>query len=98
MSVAGLGRIRNAMAVGNYDLTVHALNELAEDDLDVGDIESATTNGSIVRVATDDPRGSRYTLAGPSSDGLTRVGVVVRFKSTGVFLIITVFAVSEKEG
>jgi hypothetical protein len=44
---------------------------------------------------TDDPRGARYTIVGMAVNERTRVGVVGHFKETGIFLIITVYAVTE---
>jgi hypothetical protein len=45
-------------------MTVHAVEEMAEDDLDVLDIEEAVLNGRVVRSSKDDPRGTRYTVEG----------------------------------
>lgn len=98
MSSAEMRRIQNAVVAGDYDLTVHAVEELAEDDLDVNDLEAAVASGEIISSTSDDLRGTRYTLAGPSVDGTSRVGIVGRITSTGVFLVITAFAVSQDEG
>ena len=88
-----LGRIRAAILSGRYDLTFHAVEEMAEDNLDINDIENAILNGSIRKTEMDDPRGPRYTVVGPSVDGTTQVGVVGRFKETQVFLVITVYEI-----
>jgi hypothetical protein len=76
-------------------MTAHAADEMAEDDLDIDDVEAAILNGAIVRAQTDDPRGVRFTLHGTAVDAETPVGIVCRFTDTGRLLIITVYAVTE---
>jgi hypothetical protein len=39
----------------NYDMTIHAMEEMAEDNLDILDIEHAILNGQIVHTTTRDP-------------------------------------------
>jgi hypothetical protein len=90
-----LQRIQIAISNGEYDVTVHAVEEMAEDGLDIFDVESAILNGQVTKAETDDPRGTRYTIIGTAQDERTRVGVVGRFKETGIFLIITVYTVNE---
>jgi hypothetical protein len=92
-----LARIQDAIINGEYDLTRHAVDEMAEDDLGILDIESAILSGEIAKTETDDPRGPRYTLVGVAEDRKTEVGVVGRFTETGIYLIITVYELSESE-
>ena len=54
-------------------------------------------SGEIVKTETGDPRGPRYTLVGVAEDRETEVGVVGRFTETGIYLIITVYEVTEPE-
>jgi len=75
-------------------MTVHAVEEMAEDDLDILDIEEAILNGEILRSTKRDLRGRKYIVEGLALNGETRVGVVGRFQSHGRFLIITVYEVS----
>lgn len=89
--------IRDAIISGEYDLTRHAADEMAEDDLTILDIECAVLDGEIVKTGTDDPRGLRYTIVGLAEDGKTEVGVVGRFTETGIYLIITVYEVTNPE-
>lgn len=98
MSRRLLERIQSAVVRGNYDLTYHAVDEMAEDHLCILDIECAILDGVIRKTETDDPRGPRYTIVGTAVDGKTPVGVVGRFKETGAFLIITVFEVADLGG
>ena len=85
------------MINGEYDLTRHAVDEMAEDRLSILDIENAILSGEITKTETDDPRGLRYTIAGLAEDQKTEVGVVGRFTETGIYLIITVYEVTEPE-
>jgi hypothetical protein len=90
-----IDRIRAAIRSGAYDMTVHAVEEMAEDELDLADIESSILNGRIVRTERDDPRGTRYVLHGAGVDGITPVGTVGRFTGTGRYLLITVYKTAE---
>ena len=86
-------KIRDAIKTGNYDTTYHAVEEIAEDELGILDVESAVLNGKITKRQRDDPRGTKYVIEGVGRDGSTPIGVVGRFKETGIFLIITVYAI-----
>ena len=97
MTTADLRRLQSAVAEGRYDLTQHAVEELADDDLDILDLEAAVAAAILLRVQTDDARGARYTVAGPSVDGQRRVGVVGRFADAGRFVVITVFQALKRE-
>jgi Domain of unknown function (DUF4258) len=90
-----LDRIRAAIRNAAYDVTAHAIEEMAEDTLDVVDIETAILNGRLVKTDRDDPRGTRYTVHGVGADGITPVGTVGRFTGTGRYLIITAYEIME---
>ena len=97
MSRRLLEGIRSAIISGDYDLTRHAIDEMAEDGLGIFDVECAILDGEITKTEADDPRGSRYTIIGLAEDQKTEVGVVGRFTETGTYLIITVYEVTEPE-
>jgi predicted RNA-binding protein associated with RNAse of E/G family len=78
-------------------MTAHAAEEMAEDLLDIDDVEGAVLNGRITRTDRDDPRGTRYVVEGTAADGTTPIGVVGRFTSTERYLVITVYGISEPE-
>jgi hypothetical protein len=78
-------------------MTAHAVEEMAEDNLDILDVEHAILNGRIAKVEKDDPRGTKYVVRGLAVDGETFVGVVGRFTATGRYLIITVYEVTNSE-
>jgi hypothetical protein len=88
-----LDRIRERFRLRQYDMSAHAMEEMAEGLLTIEDIESAILSGRVSRIEKDDPRGTRYTI-----DRQTPVGVVGRFASSGVYLVITVYEVTEFEG
>ena len=68
---------------------------MAEDDLDIFDIEHAVLHGEILRKHKRDPRGIKYTIQGLSIEGEKLVGVVGRFHGPDRFLIITVYDIKK---
>ena len=92
-----LSRIRQAICNAVYDMTAHAVEEMAEDRLDFVDVETAILNGKLIKIEKNDPRGTRYTVHGVGTDGIIPVGMVGRFTGTGRYLLITVYKVTEPE-
>ena len=90
-----IDRIRQKILFKDYDMTVHAMEEMAEDDLDIYDIEEAILNGRVVRRNKQDPRGTKYTIEGLALDSERLIGVVGRFHGTERFLIITVYEINK---
>ena len=78
-------------------MTVHAMEEMAEDDLDILDVEQAVLNGQVVRREKDDPRGMKYVIEGLAAEGETSVAVVGRFLDGERYLIITVYEVTKEQ-
>jgi major membrane immunogen (membrane-anchored lipoprotein) len=76
-------------------MTVHAVEEMAEDKLDKIDVEISIQNGRITKIERNDPRGARQTIHGTGADRTTQVGTVGRFTGTGRYLIVTVYKVTE---
>ncbi len=64
-------RIREKVRLRQYDMTVHALEEMAEDRLDIVDMEHAVLAGRVVRTERDDPRGNKHVIEGMAADGVT---------------------------
>lgn len=84
--------IREKLAQGDYEMAIaHFIEEMAEDNLVFADIERAVANGRVRRRFSRDPRGTRYEVVGPSTDG-RQIAVVCRIKSTGKLLLITTYA------
>jgi hypothetical protein len=69
---------------------------MAEDDLDILDIEEAVLNGRVVGTRRHDLQGAKHTIEGLLLDQGKFVGVVGRFTSTNRFLIITVYEIHEE--
>jgi hypothetical protein len=92
-----IDRIREKIRLRQYDMSAHAMEEMAEDMLTILDIEVAVLNGQIRRVEKDDPRGTKYIIVGTGLDRQTPVGVVGRFTSSERYLIITVYETTEFE-
>jgi len=90
-----LERIQAAIRNAAYDVTLHAIEEMAEDQLDLNDVEAAILSSRVVKAEEDDPRGTKYVVHGAGADGITPVGTVGRFTETGRYLIITVYEVTE---
>jgi Domain of unknown function (DUF4258) len=78
-------------------MTVHAMEEMAEDKLDILDIEQAILTGKVVRRQKDNPRGTKYVVEGFANDNTTLVGVVGRFLSEERYLIITIYEVNKEQ-
>lgn len=88
--------IREKVARQEYEFTVpHFFEQMAEDHLIFADIELVIANGRIRRRFTKDPRGTRYEIVGPATDG-REIAVICRIKSTGNLLFITTYALEER--
>jgi uncharacterized protein DUF4258 len=85
------------MRLRQYDMSAHAMEKMAEDLLDIVDIENALLHGQIVRTERGDPCGTKYIIEGVASDQSTLVGVDGHLTGTGRYLIITVYAISDVE-
>ena len=86
-----LERIRECIRRRQYDMTQHAVEEMAEDLLDILDVEAAVLSGELERIERDDPRGTRCVIRGLGEDHRTPVGVVGRLVTRRMFLIVTVY-------
>lgn len=78
-----------------YILTIHALEEMGEDDILDEDIEHVILTGQIVERQVDQATKERkYVLTGTDLAG-EPVGVVLRMGSTGKVVVITVYREEE---
>lgn len=91
----GLKRIRQAIRAGKYEFTIHALEEMDDDDLDETDVRYAILHGEISAELTDDPRGVRFVVLGNTQDKTRSMEVVCRFLPSGLLRIITVYQIEE---
>ena len=58
----GIKRIRRAIRDERYEFTIHALEEMDDDDLDETDVRYAVLHGEVSSELTDDPRGICFLL------------------------------------
>ena len=80
------------MVDGEYEFALpHFFEEMADDNLILPDVEMAIAHGRIRRRFTRDPRGRRYEVVGPTTDGRD-IAVICRIKGTGKLLLITTYA------
>ena len=89
-----LKKIRQRILNRDYYLSSHAEEEMLDDQLNRKDIENAVLKGKVVKKLTQDARGTRYKIEGPSHND-REIGVVCRFTDEGTFVIITVYAIME---
>ena len=95
MPQSRIERIREKIRLHEYDMSAHAMEEMAEDNLDILDVKQAILNGQITRTEKEDPRGTKCVIEGIAVNQQTPVGVVGRFTSTGRYLIITVYEITD---
>ncbi len=86
-----LHKIRQAVIDRRYYLSAHTEEEMWVDDLERLDIEQAILKGRIEKKMTQDIRGTRYRIEGPSRD-YRLIHVICRFHEVEELLIITVYA------
>ena len=90
-----LKRIKRKIREGRYEFTVHALEEMDEDDLDEADVRQAVLHGDINAELTDDPRGIRFVVRGMPRNKEREMEVVCRFLPSSLLRIITVYKLEE---
>jgi hypothetical protein len=95
--LAIIHRIREKVKKQEYEFTIpHFFEEMANDNLTFADIKMAITKGRIRRKFKRDPRGTRYEVVGPTTNG-REIGIICRIKSTGKLLFITTYTLEETE-
>ena len=91
-----LQKVRQKIVNREYYLSAHAEEEMWADDLERKDVEHAILRGRIEKKLTQDARGSRYRVEGPTIDGRP-IYVICRFSEQSELLIITVYALEVRE-
>jgi hypothetical protein len=90
-----LKRFRSLVRKRQYILTIHALEEMGEDDVLDEDIENSILTGQIVERQVDRAtREQKYVLAGTDCAG-EPVNVVLKMGPTGKVVVITVYREEE---
>lgn len=91
-----IDRIREKVRSGQYGLTFHAIEEMAEEGFEEEDFEQAMMTGRIVRRQTDRLGRRKYTVEGLARDERS-LRAVCRFSDTGASLVvITIYDASER--
>lgn len=86
-----LGRFRALIRSGEYLLSIHALEEMGEDDLLTEDVEHVILTGSIVERQIDRAtRERKYVIVGRDLAG-GPVGLVAKIGAAGKAVVITVY-------
>ena len=74
-------------------MTLHADEEMDEDELSIFDVESCLLAGEIFERQKDHKTKEwKYLVKGPILDGSSNAVVVAKFGPTGKLVIITVYA------
>jgi len=88
-----LERIRECIRTGSYELTIHANDEMVDDDLDILDVEYSILSGRLFKIEKDDLHGTKYTIHGIGRISEIPIGTVGRFTASGKYRIITTYAI-----
>ncbi len=88
-----LGKIRACVRSGSYELTTHANDEMADDELSILEVESSMLSGRIVRIQKGDFLGDKYTIHGPGKHSETRICTIGRFLASGRYRIVTIYEI-----
>ncbi len=88
-----LQRMRDLVASVQYVMTLHADEEMNDDNLTIYDIEQSILTGEILERQKDKVTAeSKYRIRGTSEDGI-KVEVIAKLSLTGKLVIITVYRV-----
>ena len=88
-----LKRIQQKIRTRQYVMTLHAEEEMDDDELSVFDVERCILTGEIIERQKDrDTEEWKYVIEGQSIAG-NKVGIVTKLSITGKLIIITVYAV-----
>ena len=86
-----LSRMREKVRALRYVMTLHAEEEMSDDDLSIFDVEHAILTGEIIERQKEGETGEwKYLIRGQAVDG-TDVVVASKLSPTGKLIIITVY-------
>lgn len=91
-----IDKLRRLIRDQEYDISIHANEEMSNDALMAVDIENAILTGKITKRFTKEARGTRYQVTGQACDGRL-VAVICRILNSGWLRIVTVFALENDE-
>jgi len=82
-------KIREKVEKQEYEFTIpHFFEEMTNDHLTFSDIEMVIAKGLIRRKYTRDPRGTRYEVVGPTTNGRERLQSFVELKAQGRYYLL----------
>ena len=88
--------VRDCIRERRFVMTLHAEEEMNDDELKVYDVEQAIVAGAIVERQRDRATGVlKYRVRGPALSG-EPIEMVVKFGATGKVVIITVYRAKER--
>ena len=86
-----LAQMREKIRVRQYVMTIHAEEEMADDNLSIFDVERVVLTGSIIeRQKEQDTAEWKYLVEGETTSSKLAV-VVAKISITGKLVIITVY-------
>ena len=86
-----LAKIRALVKQGDYVLSVHAENELADDNLNEQDLEAAILSGTIIHRERDPIGRAKYVIEGRTLGRKGLTVVVQLFQMRQLVVIITAY-------
>ena len=86
-----LQQIRSLVRQGNYVLSLHAQNEMANDRFTEEDLGGSILNGEIVRRQRDRIGRPKYVIEGAALDGRGLTAVVQLFQTRQLVVMVTIY-------
>ena len=86
-----LDRIRALVRRGEYILSIHAENELADDQFTEQDLEAVIINGKIIRRERDRIGRPKYVVQGTALDRRGMTAVVQLLQTRQLVVIVTTY-------
>ncbi len=86
-----IGNLRRKVALGHYELTGHAKDEMEQEGFTIVDVKAAVYSGIITSTQRHGPGPRKLVVTGTAGDG-RELRLVCRLTPTGRLRIITVFA------
>lgn len=87
-----IATFRRKVALGQYELTGHAKDEMEQDGFTIRDVKVAIYDGTILMTQRHGPGSRKYLVRGRAQDG-RELDVVCRLTELRRLRVITVFSV-----
>lgn len=84
--------MREKIRLRQYAMTIHADEEMDEDELTIYDVENAILTGEVVEKQKDrETKETKYLVRGETVSGSEILVAVAKFGMSGTLIIITVY-------